>query len=90
MTQYNKKVHNEQNSVQNIEKIRGNTDFVKVVFPKVSFQFSGIWYNWKGLLDIAKISFFLEVGKMSILLYWVAYCTAYSYDIKGYQRRYCQ
>ena len=26
---------NEQNSVHNIKKIKGNTDFVKVVFPKV-------------------------------------------------------
>ena len=28
----------DQNSVQNINKIKGNTDFVKVVFPKVSLH----------------------------------------------------
>ena len=30
---------NEQNSVQNIKKIKGNTHFVNVVLPKVSLQF---------------------------------------------------
>ena len=35
------------NRVQNIKKIKGNTDFVNVVFPKVSvaLQYTGIWYH---------------------------------------------
>ena len=33
----------EQNSIQNIiKKIKGNIDIVKIVFPKVSLQFSGL------------------------------------------------
>ena len=52
VTQY-KKVHlvvpvyseiMNKNSVQNIKEIKGNIDFVKVVHPKVSLQFSGIGY----------------------------------------------
>ena len=39
---------NGQNSVQNIKKIKGNIDFVNVVFPKISLQlFFQIWYHWK-------------------------------------------
>ena len=38
---------NEQNSVQNIKKIKGNADFVKLYFQKYHFQFSGIGYHWK-------------------------------------------
>ena len=36
--------YNERSSLQNIKKINGNTDFVKVVIPEVSL-FSGIWYQ---------------------------------------------
>ena len=38
---------NEQNSVQNIKKIKGNTHFLKVVLSKVSLKFSRCWYHWK-------------------------------------------
>ena len=38
---------NEQNSVQNIKKIKGNLGLVKVEFLKVSLQFLGIGYHWK-------------------------------------------
>ena len=38
---------NGQNSVQNIRKIKGNTDLVNVVFPKVALQILRIWYHWK-------------------------------------------
>ena len=34
---------NEQNNVHNINEIKGNTDFVKVVFLKVSLP---IFRNW--------------------------------------------
>ena len=38
---------NGQSRVQNIKKIKGKTDFVTVLFRKVSFQFVWIWYHWK-------------------------------------------
>ena len=34
-------------NAQNIKKIKGNTNVVKVVYPNVSLQFSGIGYHWK-------------------------------------------
>ena len=38
---------NEQDSVQNMKKIKGNSDFVRVVF--LSLQFSGIGYHKESL-----------------------------------------
>ena len=51
-----------------MKKIKGNIDFVKVIFPS-------IFRNWVSFVkDIAKISkFFPEVDKMYLLLYWVTY-----------------
>ena len=62
---------NGQNSVQNIRKINGNTDFVNVVFPKVSLQFLRIWYHWKACYT-AKISIFSKLDKNDVpFVIWV-------------------
>ena len=67
--------NNEQNNVQNIKKIKGNTHFVKIVLSKISLQF---WYHWKACSIFCwimhKSQFFsTKVDKMYLLLYLVTY-----------------
>ena len=86
MTHYDKKVHlvgqvyseiMNKRSVKNIKKIKGNTQFVKVVLSKVSLQFLPIFDIIGKLVTssvtFAKISMFSKVDQMYLLLYWVTY-----------------
>ena len=45
---------NEQNSVQNLNKIKGNLDLVKVVFPKVWLTIFRKWVSLESLLNPVK------------------------------------
>ena len=63
---------NGQNRVQNIQKIKGNTDLVNIVFLKVALQIFKNLVSWESLLNLlidhAKISILSKVNKMYLLV----------------------